>query len=140
MTGIIIRPTHIAAQRFEVSAPLQTHWERATCEDIDCAEYLNGWITVLPVGDPLILTLRASGRRFTEDQTADGLMRFTFPAGQECFRSSLHRAGIGRDPIYRWANREMRMQPRSITGTEWQERFEETLYGLHEERKEFGDG
>lgn len=141
MTGIIIRPSHVAAQQFSVDAPLATHWERATCEDVDCAEYLNGWMTILPWNSPLINTLRTSGRRFTEERSDDGMIRFVFSPGQECFRSSLHRAGNGRPADFLWRNREEGRSPARVVGEgEWQERFEETLDGLDRERKEHSDG
>lgn len=65
----------------------------ATCEEVDCPQYLGGWQTIVP--DPsghadLVRSLR--GRyRFTEEAQPGGLVAFTFPPGQRCFQQSLHR-------------------------------------------------
>ena len=129
MTGIIVRPNHIEAQKYRVAMPLATHWEAATCEDVDCPAFLNGWKTVLPADSDLVGVLRRSGRLFTEECEEAGMLTFVFPAGQPCFAASTHRQQSGRPGLYIHANRETN-NSRVVQESEWQERFEETLDGL----------
>lgn len=134
MTGIIHRSGHIPAQSYRVAMPIATHWEQASCEDVDCPAFRNGWVTILPVGDPLIATLRASGRSYREEAGDAGLLRFVFAAGQPCFRASTHRQQTDRPAIFIHGNRET-AESRVVQPNEWQERFAETLDGLSDERK-----
>lgn len=134
MAAIIHRLGHIPAQSYRVAMPLATHWEPATCADVDCPHYLNGWATLLPAGDPLVETLRKSGRSYREEQGDAGMLRFVFAAGQPCFRASTHRQQTGRPALYIHGNRETQ-ESRVVQSSEWQERFAETLDGLREERE-----
>lgn len=65
----------------------------ATCEQVACGAYLNGWQTIVPEGsDHAALVRSLSGRyRFTEAAQPGGLVEFTFPPGQQCFQASQHR-------------------------------------------------
>lgn len=120
----------IPAQQFKVVMPLDTHWEKASCEAVACPAFLNGWQTILPVDSDLIATLRSSGRSYTEERGDDGLIRFTFAAGQPCFRASMHREQTERPALY--IHTSEGHEPRRVEPAEWRERFDETLNGLSE--------
>lgn len=80
---------------------LQTteHFRDATCEEVGCAHYLFGWVTVLPVDSEHLAFIRTSpGREFTEHRNGPGLIEFHFKAGQRCFRASQHKIQNGRPP------------------------------------------
>jgi len=90
---------------YKILNPASTHFRPATCEEVDCAGYLNGWKSVIDESTDLGRTQaeyirRRSGRMFTEDRTVAGLTEFTFPAGQSCFRSGEHKTNIGRAPLF----------------------------------------
>jgi hypothetical protein len=69
------------------------------CAEYGCANYRNGWRTILPADQAdRIRVLR--GYSFTEEHRDGGLVAFTFPPGQECFTG---RAGMHRLP---WEGRE----------------------------------
>jgi hypothetical protein len=36
-----------ATKTYSALAPLATHFRAATCEDVDCGNYLHGWKTVV---------------------------------------------------------------------------------------------
>lgn len=85
-------------QRYEVHAPLRSHWRPATCEEVDCPgvrparceevdcpNYHNGWKTIVPAGSDLVDLARRSGRTFIELPAVAGLVEFRFAAGQQCF-------------------------------------------------------
>ena len=86
---------------YQIVAPRSTHTRPATCEEVDCVAWRDGWTTMLPEGDPRADYIRhGSGRHFTEAREA-GMVTFTFPAGQMCFGAADHRVSLERDPIFR---------------------------------------
>lgn len=101
-----IPPTMPAAmyKSHVLSQPLTTHWRRATCAEVDCPRYLNGWKTVLDMstadGQNCALWIRQmSGLHFTESVTGPNEVTFLFPAGQMCARADRHRLPLGRPPL-----------------------------------------
>lgn len=78
-----------AYKTYQVSSPFSTHWRKATCEEVDCPNYLRGWKTILPVGSDLLDVVRKSGRPFTEERDA-AVVTFTFGPGLQCFDVSKH--------------------------------------------------
>jgi hypothetical protein len=91
-----------AYKTYGVSFPLRTHWRAATCEEVTCLQFLNGWKTILPVGDPKCDMVRALRGRysFQEMPPTDGLIEFVFPSGQPCFKSSTHKVQLDRPGTY----------------------------------------
>lgn len=101
----------------EVAAPLATHWRRATCEEVNCPEYLNGWMLALnglDEGD--IWQARNSGRRFREQPTDSGPV-LIYEAGQSCFRSFTHRLPVDRTPLFIARDGDWRGNPRETQPT-----------------------
>lgn len=83
--------------------PLDTHFRRATCAEVDCEALLYGWQTEIDETTDLgqgqaHYIRRDAGRRYTEHRAETGLTVFTFEAGQRCFRE--HQAPLQRPPIY----------------------------------------
>lgn len=88
-------------QNFRIVAPLSTHWQAATCAEVDCPHYLAGWLTIVPEGSEQAEYIRyKSGRTFTEERNADGTVGFSFKAGQRCFRSHDHRRRIDKPELF----------------------------------------
>lgn len=90
---------------YRILNPVDTHFRSATCEEVGCVSFLNGWVTPVDLTTDLgqrqaNYIRKMSGRQFTETDTGDGRVAFTFPAGQECFRASEHRSNIGRNPLF----------------------------------------
>ena len=135
MSALIFRPSHIPAQEFRVVMPLETHWERATCEEVRCPQFLNGWKTVLPADSDLISTLKTSGRTYREERQEGGLIAFLFAPGQPCFRAAQHRQQSERPALLIHRNRESNDRGRLVTEDEWIERNRETLDGLRKLRE-----
>ncbi|MDP3909464.1 MAG: hypothetical protein Q8Q14_03650 [Gemmatimonadales bacterium] len=128
---LIKRAGAIPAQTYRVAVPLATHWRPATCEEVHCPHFLNGWTTVLPAGSDHVAVLKKSGRIYTSERTQDGgLLEFVFPAGQPCFRASIHRIQTGRPGIFLHGPRERPRDQRAVDTDEWHERFVETMSGL----------
>ncbi len=88
---------------YSIEAPLETHWRKASCEEVACLHYLLGWqITAderTDLGQAQAHYIRTkAGRRFSEDHNPAGLTVFTFEAGQKCFRQ--HQSRIEREEIF----------------------------------------
>jgi hypothetical protein len=88
-----------AYRTFEITSPLATHWRRATCEEVDCANYLHGWRSVIDesteLGQGQAHYIRHdTSRRHTEERRPDGLTEFTFEAGQTCFQAAAHKVQV----------------------------------------------
>jgi hypothetical protein len=96
-------------QTYKISKPVATHTRPATCEEIDCPDFLNGWVTRLPHGDPRITFLRQAcagrvdghRRQMIEVTRIDSAEReFLFNPGQPCLKATTHRKDLERPEIY----------------------------------------
>ncbi len=87
---------------YNILQPVQTHFRKATCEEVDCDAYRNGWRTRIPRGEEALLrTARASGRAYVEvTSVEDGMIELIFEPGQKCFRESQHRVSLDRPAIH----------------------------------------
>lgn len=95
-------------QTYGLSAPQATHYRRASCREVDCPNYANGWISGFDVTDAeqaraCKIVREHSGRLFTvkEIRGTSGLIErvlLTFGPGQECFLP--HRVPLEREPAY----------------------------------------
>lgn len=112
---------------FGGEAPLTTHFRRATCKEVNCAAYENGWSfnkKVLTPGDYYKVT--HAGKRYREVTIAPGETYLVFEAGQFCF--DRHRMRIQRPDIFYTGRGDWRIFNRSHakvipTAEEFTERF-----------------
>lgn len=124
--------------------PLATHWRRATCAEVGCPRYLNGWKSVLDLsgqeGRNCALWIRSmSGLRFTEEVTGPAEVTFRFPPGQMCARADRHRVPVGRPPILSVRDGDFRGNPsgrKHVFGRaeDWRDDLGEHLDTLREQR------
>jgi len=126
---------------YQVKMPLSTHWVPATCEDVGCADYLNGWrVRVEGLTPEMLHTARTSGRAYKETSVAQGETWLVYSAGQPCFRASTHRQPAERPGIYIVRGGDFRGNPRGDrrihrNGQEWTEDFSEHLGKISDEIK-----
>lgn len=104
--AIVSTPGH----RFVASAPTRTHWEKVTCREADCPDYLAGFTVALADGakvgrfSDMVEWMRLQKRDgvmgFTEERVGD-LILFKFPPGHECMEGlrGTHKQPIGADSI-----------------------------------------
>lgn len=85
-----------AYKTFQISRPLGTHFRKATCEEVNCDYWRDGWITRVDDEERRTYIRRHSGRKFEE--TAPGVFRFA--PGQMCFSADAHRVPLEREGIY----------------------------------------
>ncbi len=98
-----------AYKTFGMSMPARTHRRRATCEEVMCLPYLNGWRTILPLGSEHVDVVRSlRGRYSFTEGLDDGLVTFTFPPGQACFKASEHTIQLDRPAHFYVAHGDFR--------------------------------
>lgn len=91
---------------YQIVAPIASHFRPATCAEVDCVHYLEGWASPINESTELGKTQawyirNQSGRRYREDRgQAPGITLFVFEPGQQCFNSASHRMKLDRPSLY----------------------------------------
>ncbi len=122
---------------YSLAAPIATHRRPATCAEVECDSYRNGFrVTIDPnldlgngyTGADQLAYLRGDTTRiFTETTRLDGVVEFTYPAGQEAFGQQ-HSVPLDREPFYmRRSNGHVYQHDRA---EHWVEDFAENQHGL----------
>lgn len=114
-------------QTFQVEAPISTHTRKASCEEVECAQYLRGWKMTIDLNTDLgqrqgRYIKHSSGRSYKTVSQHDGLVELEFSANQPCFRE--HRVRLERPEIYRvkggdWRGNPLRSPVRVHKKAEW---------------------
>ena len=125
-------PPRLAAHQyrtFAMRAPLGTHFRPASCEEMDCPAYLQGWTTRVDLSTDLgqaqaRYIRKDSGRTFTEVEPGV----FRFEPGQACFRASDHRTRNDRPEMYLIRNGDHRVpdrvaDPQVLSPDSWVDAF-----------------
>jgi hypothetical protein len=106
-----------AYKTYRVASPVGTHWREATCAEVDCERWRDGWDTIVDEGTGLgmqqaayiraecvsVLAVVQPGdprRRYSESRGEDGRTVFSFPPGQQCFAGEPHRVRLARPELY----------------------------------------
>lgn len=128
-------PVH-AYKTFQVSSPLTTHFKEATCQEVDCRNYRDGWTSTVDVStvqgrDAANYIRMKSGRTYAYE-TAGTLVIFKFPPGQKCFAK--HKVPVGRPEIYvvrggDWRGNPTREVKKHTRPEHWVEEF-----ALHQDK------
>lgn len=103
-------PTH-AYKTYAVKSPLSTHYRKATCREINCDAYLNGWYFFKDALDARMLhTATHSGRKYIETYVDEGGLLLgqtvaqgtylVYHAGQTCFKIDSHVITLERPELY----------------------------------------
>lgn len=87
-------------QTYQVLLPLKTHWRAATCAEVNCPHYLNGWRTRVVADSPDERAVRASGRKWVSRTTDGGFVVYDFAAGTRCFKADIHRVQLDRPALF----------------------------------------
>jgi hypothetical protein len=127
---------------YGLSAPQATHYRRASCREVECVNYANGWRSGFDVTDPVkanaarLIRLH-SGRLFTVEEIRGGplntvqMVIFTFGPGQECFQQ--HSVPLEREPVLYvrdgdWRGNDTGFKHVFKSNTDWVDDF-----GAHQE-------
>lgn len=114
-----------AMKTYSISAPKTTHTRPATCAEVDCADYANGWrVSAQAIGERELAMFRKGGWTWTVLDISEAERWYIFPPGQRCFRFATHRASLEREPFYLVKGGDWRGDPRGI-GTKQHVRAED---------------
>ena len=99
--------------------PLETHFRRVSCADVQCADYRKGWVTLVDTATELgrrqfdYLTHDTS-RSPQMEKSGTSLVSFTYPPGSQPFDSTRHEhyKPIGYDPVMLVHGGDFRGNPR----------------------------
>ena len=99
-----LMPTQ-AYRTFAVRSPLSTHHRRATCAEVDCADYINGWYLALDgLPEELLFIAKNAGKRYRQGEVevskGVSVKALIFEAGQACFRASTHTKPLERPEFF----------------------------------------
>ncbi len=93
-----MHPLAHAFKTYSLSQPIATHTRKATCEEVDCEHWREGWTyDVRQLDERLIRAIRLSGKRFREQEHL-GVTYWVFHPGQQCFRE--HRVSNDREAFH----------------------------------------
>lgn len=91
-----------AYKTYQIASPIETHYRKATCQEVNCEAYRLGWRLQLDILQPKDKqTIKDSRRKFVIQEDDKGVKWLVFEAGQPCFQASLHRTTLERPEIYR---------------------------------------
>lgn len=110
---LVTAPAH-SMRTFQIDQPLDSHFRRATCAEVECTAAASGWVMGFDLTDPEKAAAARwirdhSGRTFSAALTS-GKVVLTFPAGQTCFAK--HRVPLEREPFYVVRGGDFRGNPR----------------------------
>lgn len=126
-----------AYDTYAIRMPKATHQRKATCEEVECDAWANGWKTIVATAGPEAQYIRAKSERAFTETAVDGLTTFTFPAGQRCFASDKHTVLLERDPVFLKKRGDWRSGAalRTLEPAQWVDEFagnQERLKAIHE--------
>lgn len=127
-----------AYKTYNIAAPLETHWTAATCEQVDCPQYLNGWAIQLEILTPQDqYMVRTAGRKFVEHSVGPGQTWLVFEPGQPCFRAGTHMRKLERDDVYGiragdWRGDPTRRGLQQVSTQTWLDDSGENQQNLHD--------
>lgn len=139
----------IHRQTYAIRSPLATHFRKATCEEVDCSAWRNGWTLLIDgLSADLYYTATHSGRKYREVLiTASEVMAPLYPtagrylvfeAHQPCFASNSHRVTLER-PAFYFVGRHPKQQPlqiaraRQLNDVDFVDHMQEHLDHIREE-------
>lgn len=135
---------------FSIAAPRTTHWLPATCEQVNCEHWRKGWWSEFDTRTPKgqfqeTYVRHSSGRAFRQvlerpdgEPLPVGVVRFEFPAGQQCFEASEHkirREEVGEIFATRTGDYRSHAAPQVVSADGWVNQFLENDERLKKQRE-----
>lgn len=98
---------------YQILAPASSHFRPATCAEVHCSDWENGWkIRLEGLPPQLEYTARNAGKKFKELHISETENWLVYEAGQSCFKVSTHRTRLDRQEIYLVKDGDWRGNPR----------------------------
>lgn len=119
---------------YGMSMPLQSHWRRATCDEVLCEPYRNGFASTFDLSTDLgqrqfAFCKADKDRSYTLQRVSQTVVKLVYKPGTPCFNRQSHRVQMGRPPVLYVAEGDFRGNPRRIparvhqSGENWVEDF-----------------
>lgn len=112
-----IGPEHFKS--YKASAPLGSHWRRATCEEYECDDFLYGFIFTCDISTELgqqqhYFLTHDKERSYSIQRPNESIVKFIYGPGNRCFapKCENHVIPIGRPPFYLIHGGDWRGNPR----------------------------
>ena len=119
---------------YQATWPKDSHWRQATCKEVDCPQYIMGWVTRVIVGSDMDDYIKEVSRVRKYKVVREGeLNAYYFEAGQQCFKGE---AGAHYKKLERGAwltknapNRHpMFLEQTAMEADRWMDEFNEESY------------
>lgn len=131
---------------YRITQRVKENFRPATCAEVECSAFRNGWKTIVPAGvaDQVRVVARDTGRAYIEQRSAAGLVEFSFQPGQEGFKGGEHDHTIRVDSIQRFAKQRFVKQqgvqhatgaPQPLSAQSWVDDFGENQERLAAEQR-----
>lgn len=85
---------------FRISSPIKTHFRKATCAEVNCEAYINGWSLPKANLDPQMLYLATHSGKSYKEYDLNGTIYLVYSAGQTCFNAAKHVISLQRPEFY----------------------------------------
>jgi len=87
---------------YQIASPINTHFRPATCAEIECEAYTNGWtFREADLDEKLRYIVTHAGKRYERKRLTDnGDWYLVFAPGQPCFGASNHVVTLERPELY----------------------------------------
>jgi hypothetical protein len=120
---------------YQASFPKASHWRSATCAEVDCPQYLMGWVTKVIVGSDMEGYIKADRTRKYKVVNQGEINEYYFEAGQQCFRGE---AGVHYKKLERgaWLTKDatnrhpLFLERIAMEPEKWMDEFNEDAYKL----------
>jgi hypothetical protein len=122
-------------ETFSIHRPLASHWRAATCREVNCPDYLNGWrVRVEQLTAKGLYAATHCGRKYDELAVAPGETWLVYEAGQPCFRAKEHQKPLERPELYVVRGGDWRAlgDPFKVSSESWLDSFGENQEKLHD--------
>lgn len=107
-------------QSYTASMPLSSHWRRALCEEVDCSDFLSGFVFTCDISNELgvkqyqYLAKQDKDRSPSIQRVSEHIFKFVYKPGTPCMKRGDHRLPIGKEPIFLVRGGDWRGNPRQI--------------------------
>jgi len=108
-------------QSYTMSLPLSTHWRPATCEEVDCPDFINGFVLTVDTSTDLgqkqyYYVTHDKSRKYSMQRLNQYTYKFIYGPGNNPFAGPAHehRLPIGREPYWLVRGGDWRGNPRGI--------------------------
>ncbi|MHB9857611.1 hypothetical protein [Streptomyces sp. YIM S03343] len=131
-----------AYKTYRIVAPVATHFRPASCVEVDCPNFLNGWkVRTDTLDAQMVHAATHAGRKFQWLHVSEMENWLVFEAGQPCFQASEHRTRLDRPELYVVQGGDHRGNPRGtqarrhVSADDWRDDFAEHQSKLSDEQK-----